>query len=228
MVRVETLSERGTGRCLRYRRFTAALSLIVLLASTVACTHRSAPPTPVPGSQTSALEPTIATGRQPAAPASPTSTPTLGPELARCDQSVLRAVALPPIGATAMMSMFIIIADTGEIPCSLPRPEAVRMVDGAGVEIAHFNADPNRLPPYLDLLATRAPTADELSAPSGAASVWLVWTWRLDGACNALDPPGVRFLVEFAGGMRLEMPDSVVFAPCSAEQRIAGFDLVTN
>lgn len=220
------LGPRDVGRV---RLMTAALTLVVLLVSMVACTRRSsAPSTYVPRSQTSDAESTLDPGRQPTPAPSPTSTPTLGPELARCDQSVLKTLATPPIGATAMMSMFIIIADTGEIPCSLPRPEVVRMVDSAGVEIARFNADPNRLPPYVNLVPTRTPTADELSVPSGAGHIWLVWTWRVDGACNLLEPPGVTFVVEFSGGMRLETADQVVFGPCSAEQRIAGFDLTAS
>lgn len=159
-----------------------------------------------------------------------TSTPTRVPVAAgsvpACRQDQLAAEAKAPVGATAMMSLNVIIANTGEVPCSLGPPELVEL---------HLPGDPSRvfhgrLKKFdpLVLFPSRAPSANEPASPPDAADIWLVWTWRTHTGCEVIEPPGGSVFLGLAGPTSFQLPAQIQFWPCSDDFSVAGFGPVRD
>jgi hypothetical protein len=159
----------------------------------------------------------------PSSPATATATGVHTPP-PPCGSTVLRAAARGPVGATAMMSMTVVVSNTGSSACRLSSPETVRLLDRAGVELARFDASrPDGVAPYVDLPPTPPGATDSPYDVPGTAYVWLVWTWRTDTACHRLEPPDSTIRVAFPGGIQIDAPASIKLAPCSRSHQIAGF-----
>lgn len=168
---------------------------------------------PTPLEVVTNLAPTVATA------ATPTPVPA-GPA-PLCVGSDLRAASSGPVGATAMMSFWMVIGNVGAKPCALSAPTQVRFVRSG--EVQPFAVSRPKTFGPLTLLPTTAPIANLSAAPTGQAAVWMIWTWRIDGPCNLLEPPQITVVADFPEGFSLTVPGEVKFGPCIGEFGIADF-----
>lgn len=164
---------------------------------------------------------TAVTSPTPASIATATET-TLGTGSAvPCASTDLHAVTNGPQGATAMMSFWMVIGNVGAKPCALSAPTQVRFVRSG--EVQPFAVSRPKTFGPLTLLPTTSPIANLSAAPTGQAAVWMIWTWRIDGPCNLLEPPQITVVADFPEGFSLTVPGEVKFGPCIGEFGIADF-----
>ena len=210
--------------------WTRAVVAAVWAAVAVALAGCGGAARPAPPTVLSSTANATATATTPARPAFiATATPDVQEPAPPCRLEDLQVASRGPVGATAMMSFGLGIANRGAAPCSLPPPASVRFLDPADGRLLAASNPGNRTFAPITLQPTRALGTVDVNSPEGSGYIWMLWSWRAgaDGACVVYDPPLVT-VVATCPEFQLEAPAPIKLGPCSGQVGIAGFALVPS